>query len=350
MVNAISKEILEGNGNFDDILAVETDILDEAEVYHATTEELETVTEQPVVAEPEKDSSRFQDMWAKMDVNLGEMVKNVFETSERLIFIVCDDNVVYQNKKARSVLEIDDFQQNSKGSFFNFVDQEDWKLLADNIGGLLMEQKTINIRLKTARQKIVPLGLSAVYLPDISHFSFILIGKLQQKTEKAMINPLYDVNTGLPNFFLFEDRLLMAVNAEKDKPLSEVNKMAVLAVSIDNIDVFRNLQTEDVLYKKLACQLAMISDKRGTVARGLKYPFWCLLPIVDEVSLNDFVAKVKGVLDEGISDNFNKHEIAYSIGYTLFPSSAPSAKKLVQQTIQAVEKAKKVTGNTVVEL
>ncbi len=351
MAEIINKDFLEGNGNFDNGYAVDLDILREVETYRATMEDLETVSEQHVVAEAKKQTTLSANIWEKMDVNLGEMVKNVFETSERLIFIVCDDNVIYLNKKARALLGIDGFQSSSEGSFFNFVDPQDWNVLADNIGGMLMEQKKLNIRLKTLQQNVFPLTLSAVYLPDTSHFSFILIGSSQQKAEKVVVNPLYDISTGLPNFFLFEDRLQVAVNMEKDKQQAEVNRLAVVALSVDNVDVFRNMQLEDALYKKLAYQLALALDKKCTVARGLKYPFWFLLPMgKDGNSLNDSVSRIKSVLDAGISDNFNKYDVAYSLGATVFPVSAPSAKKLVQLTIQAVEQAKEKSGNVIVEL
>lgn len=349
MAEAISKEFLEGNGNFNNGLTVDLGVLEDAKLYHATTEDLEKIAEVPVVAEEPKGQILGRNAWADMDVNLGEIAKNVFDTSERLIFIVSDDNVVYLNKKARSFLGVDDFQQSFDGRFFNFVDSQDWHLLADNIGVMLMEQKKVSIRLKTPK-KIVPLVFSAVYLPDTSHFSFVLIGSLQQKAEKAVTNSLFDANTGLPNFFLFEDRLQMAINMEKDKPQSEMAKMAVVALSIDNIDAFEALQIEDVLYKKLAYQLALVLDKRCTVARGLKYPFWFLLSVgADEASLEDSVSKIREILDAGLSDDFNKYDLEYSLGIAVFPVSAPSAKKLVQLTIQAVEQAKQ-DGNNVVRL
>ena len=77
MAEAISKEFLEGNGNFNNGLTVDLGVLEDAKLYHATTEDLEKIAEVPVVAEEPKGQILGRNAWADMDVNLGEIAKNV---------------------------------------------------------------------------------------------------------------------------------------------------------------------------------------------------------------------------------------------------------------------------------
>lgn len=76
---------------------------------------------------------------------------------------------------------------------------------------------------------------------------------------------------------------------------------------------------EDYVLKKLSTTLVLSMRKNYTVARGLKYQFWVLMPdIIDETNLEIELAKIKSVFQEGVTDNFNTHEVITSMGVTVF--------------------------------
>ncbi len=348
----INQNSLEGSGTFVQDSSVDVSVLKQAHQHHVDLDSLEDFT---TVLEkqdemPIKKASSFCDEWMTLDVRLGEMADSVFEASGNVIIIVCDDNVVYFNKRARIVLGLDDFKSGIGEKFLSFVEQNDWALLTDNIGDMLMSKKVVDIHLRAVNNKIVPMAFSAVYLTDSSHFSFILVGQDVSKPEQFKLNGLYDELTSLPTFFLFEDRLQVAINTENSKEDSDVKrKMAVVALNIDNLSLFQQLNLADLMYKMLSHQLVLTLKKNSTIARGLKYSFWMLLPdVTDEKEVIGEIEKIKTVLNVGIADKFIHYELKYSLGISLYPQTALSAKKLIQQTISALKQAQKQGENRVV--
>ena len=271
------------------------------------------------------------------------MVNFVLNSSERPVIMISNDKIVYINQATMQFLELFDTKDALGESFFSFVEKDDWNLVAENIGDMLTNAKKLSIRMKTIHEKIVSMEFQAIYLPDSTRFSFILIGAHTSKSNKPFFNNLYDELTGLPNFFLFEDRVQMAINNENYKNTRLTKDLvAVAVVNVDNLDMFRKLHLEDFAIKKLANTLALSLKKNYTVARGLKYSFWILMP--DILTIQDFnveMEKLLNIFKEGVSDYFTNHEVVVSIGASVFPKPARSAKKLVEQSIEALKIAQK---------
>lgn len=280
--------------------------------------------------------------WKEMDVSLEDMVSNIFSTSERPIAIIRDDKIEYLNPIAIKILEVINLKSVQDEPFLKYVVKDDWNLLAENIGAMMAEAQKLKVRIRSLNGKVYPTVLQAVYLSDNRHFSFILIGnRVRENAPTAKMSSLYDEVTALPNFYLFEDRVQMAVNNEnyKDVRLAR-NMIAVAAISIDNIEVFKKLNMEEFALKKLASSLVLNLNKRYTIARGLKYPFWVLMDDVNsEQALDVELARIRSILDDGVQDNFTSHEVRSSIGVSIFPQPAHSGKKLIEQTISALQEA-----------
>lgn len=287
--------------------------------------------------------------WHNLDIKLGDLLNPLLNDSERPMVLVSDDRIVYCNQAIMQLLDIKNSKAVIGEPFLSFVDREDWNLLTTNIGEMLTSSKKQRIRLKSAAAKIVPIEFQAIYLPDSTHFSFILVGGHASKANKPFFNNLYDDLTGLPNFFLFEDRVQMAVNNEnyKDARLPK-DLIAVLAVSIENMESFRKMHLEDFIYKKLANMLVLSLKKNYTVARGLKYPLWILMPdLANGYELDMELKKLRNLFKEGVSDNFTTHELHVNIGVSVFPNPARSAKKLVEQAIAALKTAQEREGSSI---
>ena len=346
------ENFLEGGENVRPAEKKDADFIKDAEVLGIDLNGLETPEKKEIKSMPEENRKSKTPVrkafWEDLDVNLADIVNYVLDSSERPVIMVSDDKAVYFNYAAMQLLEITDSKAMVGEPFLSFVDKNDWNLMAENIGEMLTNAKKLSIKMHTAGGKSVAVDFQAIYLPDSTRFSFILIGAHISKSNKPFFNNLYDELTGLPNFFLFEDRVQMAVNNEnyKDSRLPK-DFIAVAAVNIENLEMFRKLHLEDFAIKKLANTLVFSLKKNYTVARGLKYSFWILMP--DILNLHDLdveMEKLLSIFREGVTDYFTTHEVIVSIGVSVFPKPARSAKKLVEQAIAALKEAQKTKGSS----
>ena len=277
--------------------------------------------------------------WQNLDVRLQDVIKSFISVSDSPVFLIRDDKLVYMNKTALKVLETG-FESDFLGrSFFDLVVKEDWNLLSKNIGEMLTASKDISVRLKTAKDKNITINFRAIYLSETDHFSFILIGDSVKENPRSIYNNLYDNVTGLPSFFLFEDRVQMAVVNENAKDnYQEASTISVAAINIDNIDGFRKMNIDDFVIKKIADTLMLNLPRTATLSVGLKYTFWLMFNVKNKRQFDEIVKRVLDVLNEGVRDNFTRHEIVFSMGISCFPQIATSSKKLMEQAIKALEK------------
>jgi GGDEF domain-containing protein len=322
-------------------------VLAQAKDYHVDLDNLEKVAEP--VEEQAVDTVNVVESWRKLDVNLSDIINMFIATSERPTFMIRDDRIVYVNPAALRMLEIGVDKEVLGHRFFSFVEKEDWNLLAENIGEMLTNSKSVQIRLRTANSKIKYLTFQAIYLSDLEHFSFILLGDHLNKTARPAFNNLYDDITGLPNFFLFEDRLQTVISLENIKENArDVQIVAVAAVNLDNIESFRKMHIEEDVMKKMAQNLVLNLPKSATVAVGLKYHFWIMLPLLkNKAEVDSEIRKIAEILNSGIQDNLTRHEVVFSMGVSLFPQLGRSAKKLIEQTIGAVKTAQESAQSSI---
>lgn len=283
------------------------------------------------------------------DVPLRDVVEKIFRRAERPFVIVRDDRIEYVNQAFLKLLDIADEREILQEKFLKLVSREDWDYLAANIGEMLTNNKIMEIKLVSTSHKIVKMKFEALYLSDNQHFTFILAGE-RPAVRGLPAAGMYDPVTGLPNFYLFEDRVQVAVNYENYKDMRQKkNMIAVCGISIDNFAAFQSIGMQGLVLRKLAEKLVLSLRKTYTVASGLKYQFWILLPdVMDEETLKIEVRKIKAVVSEPVADNFTSHEVKASVGVSVFPEPATSAKKLIEQSILAIQKAQRTSDQEVV--
>lgn len=339
---------LDGDNNDYNVVQTNLDILNSAKKYNIDLENLEKTN--PLWKNAPNSEKKRSETWRSLDVNLSDVVNVIISTSERPAFLIRDDKLFYINRAALKLIEIESDRDVIGKNFFNLVASEDWKMLAENIGEMLTSAKHQLIHLKSADGKIIPLIFQAIYLSEIEHFSFLLIGEHVKKEHKIEFNNLYDDLTGLPNFFLFEDRVQVAIASEGAMENAKYQKfIAVVVININNMEAFRKMHIEELIIKKMANNLVLNLPKNATVARGIKYNFWIMLPeLKNKLEINHEIRRICEILNEGINDNFTRHEILYSLGISSFPQPAHSAKKIIEQAIAAVKKAKENVKNLVV--
>lgn len=331
-------------GNTTSELAVDLDSLEnlDEEIYSGGVKQVveASIDAIPVILSTDvSKSAKIKTDWAGYALGMSDVLLKVFELSDRPFIVIRDDKVVYINKTALGILELQNEEGVIGNSFWSFVDQSDWNLLAQNIGAMLTDDKTMDIRMKTDKGRIYKIRLQAIYLDDEQHFTFVLVGD-----RKLKYNPgagLYDAITGLPNFYLFEDRLQIAVNNEKFKDVRQKkNMMAVLGVSIDNLDYLKEVNMVDFVFKKLASKLVFRLKKTYTIARGLKYPFWILInDFNNEHDLEVEVEKIKAIFDEPVAGNYMDYNISTSFGYSVYPNNTKTSNKLVELAVEAIKTA-----------
>ncbi len=345
-----------GSASVSSNAAIDTSVLEAVEPFVQMAEIKQYIPQSPVEedADGEENTAGRDDFIREADVRLDDIIKKFFSNSERPVVIVSDDKIEYANETMQKILEAGENEIVGQ-NFFSFVAEGDWNRLAENIGVMLTDGKKVNADLKSKNGKLYNVGLEAIYLPDARRFSFILIGQdrfdagkgLQERTtEKTAVLSLYDEVTGLPSFYLFEDRVQMAINYEnyKDSRLRK-NMVAVIAVSIDNIFVLRQQGIADFVLKKLASKLVLSLKKNYTVARGMAYEFWIMMNDISSMGDLDLeLRKLNAIFMEGVSDNITEHNVNTSIGVGIFPTVAKSAKKLLEQTIKATKKSQEKGG------
>lgn len=333
---------------------IKPDILSQAATYNVDLDSLENVQNfapEAVVRQAEFQEEKVEipqiTNLEEIDIKLSDIVTKIFERSHRPYVIVCDDKIEYMNRAALDLIGADDSSGVLHHNFLEFVVKDDWNKLAENIGVMLTDDAEVEFMMKSQLGKISRVKMHAIYVPDSQHFSFILVGLPPEgavtSTTQTVVN-MFDASTGLPNFYLFEDRVQVAVNNENYKDVRQSrNMIAVLGVSLDNLQMFKQAKMDEFIIKKLASRLVLGLPKHYTVARGLKYQFWIMMNDISSLpELEVEVAKVRKMLDEPVADNFVEHFVHASIGISVFPKPAKSAKKLMEQAIAAVNEAQKL--------
>ena len=344
------KQLLEGDKDLGPAVYQDKKILSQAANYHVNVDGLEknqlqndiykTVSVNDFNPENSKILKKERHLWQEMDVGLADIIRLVLENSERPVVVISDDKIIYLNKTLMLMLGLKDVRQALGNPFLSFVNKNQWNSLAENIGEMLTNAKKVRIDLKAENGKIVHSDFQAIYLPDTSHFSFILIGSHVQTQNHSVdvLKNLYDDLTGLPNFFLFEDRVQVAVNNESYKKYSTgKNIIAIVGIAIQNFEERDDKIWKEQVLAEIATDLVLSQQKIVTVARGIKYQFWMLFPILrNEKEFSVEFDKVKDVLKKAVKN----HNLVFSVGVNFYPEPAGSAKKLIEQAVVALEKAK----------
>lgn len=290
-----------------------------------------------------------KNLFEKIDVHLQDIIDKCFRNSERPIVIIRDDKVIYGNAAFLRLVNIDNPTKILNHNFMEYVVKDYWNIVAENIGEALTTTKSIQIGIKDSVNNLHKVNFDAVYIPDNHTFSFILIGEhLEVRQSEALC--LYDTVTGLPTYYLLEDRIQTIINSKNNKDISFGKEItALIGIAIDNIDNFDRLGNTNLILKRLTSRVGLSLNKNYTLARGLKFQFWVLIPNIDDYeSLETEVNNIKTLFDDPVEDNFSRYEIKTSIGVSTFPEPATSGKKLIEQATMSVEKAQKDGGNKVI--
>ena len=204
-------------------------------------------------------------------------------------------------------------------------------------GAVLWVELTINLMRKADG---VPHGL-VVTAVDITEL---------RRTEGAFRDlSLLDPLTKLPNRRLLRDRLKSAVARAR----REERKVAVLFIDLDGFKPINDTQgheTGDWLLKAVAQRLSECLREYDTAARLGGDEFVVLLPnLTESENAAQIAERIRTTLASPFfTDGKGRLEISASIGVSLFPDHAESARDLLQASDEAMYLAKKSGRNRVV--
>lgn len=160
---------------------------------------------------------------------------------------------------------------------------------------------------------------------------------------------MFDSLTALPSFDLFEDRLQTAINGEISKDLRlKRAKIAVVGLFLDNLSMFDEREVRRMLLRKTGEKLVSALPENFTVARGINYHFWVMMPNMPgdkEIALE--VQKIQSAAMQPIVADYAEYRLLCSIGVSVFSGKGATAKQLVEEAIMALQKAQSDGENNI---
>ena len=284
-----------------------------------------------------------------MEITIPDMARGIFDKLERPVIIVCDDNIEYVNAAFLKMLEITNPNKILNEKFLKFVSQDDWDFIAENIGDILTENGTLELRMLNADYKVIKMMFDTMYLEDKDHFCFMLMGRpVEVKVSANAI--MYDDKIGLPRFSLFEDRVQNMIDYENYKsPALKRDKLVVCGVAIKNFTALKNDGQAEFIMQRLAEKLLLSLNKLYTIAVGGRYQFWLLLPdMQSDIEIEQEINNIQNLFNQPIIGKHIRHDISVAMGVSVYPDTAQSAKKMISQAELAIRQALKEKQSQVV--
>ncbi|MFY0544398.1 putative bifunctional diguanylate cyclase/phosphodiesterase [Brevibacillus sp. H7] len=169
----------------------------------------------------------------------------------------------------------------------------------------------------------------------------------RKRFEEQIIHQAYHDNlTGLPNRFLFEDRILL----ELEHAALYQQSFAVIFIDLDRFKPINDSlghAVGDLILQEVAKRLSSILRKTDTVSRLGGDEFIVLLP---NIKSTQDVAEVSHKIVHSLSEPFyvSGHElfIGVSVGSSIFPIDGKDVKTLIKHADAAMYRAKENGGNT----
>ncbi len=161
---------------------------------------------------------------------------------------------------------------------------------------------------------------------------------------------MFDEQTGLPSFNLFEDRLQTAlVNERVKNQRFRRLKIAVVGIMIKNLSSFPEGKAREIMLRQTAGRLVSFLPQNYTVARGINYPFWIMMPYLESKEDGRVtIEKMKALLAQPVKTEKGEYRLECRIGAVLFEHDPEdSVSTLVGKAIYALKKAEETDKSVV---
>ncbi|MDO4183647.1 MAG: diguanylate cyclase [Rhodospirillales bacterium] len=146
---------------------------------------------------------------------------------------------------------------------------------------------------------------------------------------------MYDDESGLVSYYLFEDRLQTAINYESHKDVRvKRDKIVVLGINVENLNLF---DSPESIIREIAVRMKIYLPSNYTLARGIRYTFWLMMPRLntgEEIDLE--LARVRTIFRTPLKNN---ERLVTSMGASIYDGEDTKAKSLVEKAIIALQRA-----------
>ena len=164
--------------------------------------------------------------------------------------------------------------------------------------------------------------------------------ELQRSMAELKHHALHDDLTGLPNRYLFEDRLKQAIKE------CERRGYCTLCVAVINLDRFREINNVlghdggDEVLRQMAGRISNLLRASDSVARVGGDTFALILPQSDEEAAHTVARKIFLAMDEPFDVHETAIEMSVSIGISMVPVHGTRPDVLLQRADLAMRQAK----------
>ena len=274
--------------------------------------------------------------------------RSLVENSPNAIIVHHGDEIVYVNSAAVELYRALDASMMIGKHIKKLVHPDSHALLSSQLKKIGEQASTT---LPAVEQKHIRFDKS-VFPAEVSTSSIFFRGKhevqsivrdiTRRKDEEQRLKyqATHDFLTGLPNRFLFHDRLQHALNRAK-------RSSAVGAVLYLDLDRFKSIndvyghETGDVVLQEVSKRLRTLLRESDTVARLGGDEFVVLLEDLDNVNVASLVANhILQDFFEPLNLNDNEILISFSIGISLYPQDGSTVQILLQAADAAMYNAK----------
>ncbi len=176
---------------------------------------------------------------------------------------------------------------------------------------------------------------------EITHYVILLEDVTEQREQREQLEymALHDGLTDLPNRTLFNDRLHQAIrSARRDN-----EPLAVMLMDLNNFKEINDSmghQVGDEILREIATRLLEIIRGGDTVARMGGDEFLILLPAAKHAKQQQFIKRIRSILDTPFIVAGRSFEISASIGVALFPEDGEEPEILLKRADVAMYAAK----------
>ncbi|MGD9638416.1 MAG: diguanylate cyclase [Alphaproteobacteria bacterium] len=295
-----------------------------------------------------------------------------FEFASAAFFVVCQNQIIYVNKKAPELLHYRFESDLLEKKFIDFIDDSSKSLFENSIEILLEEHKTIGIRLVGNGGRKIDVVISARHVLDDNYFTYLIeavditpLRKLEeknQKNEELLIKASgYDTITNLPERKFFDDRLEKLIARSLRFADGKLEKIRTLvAILIVDIDAFSEIEklygktTADKLLAAIAVRLSSCVDEADTVAKNQDGDQFLLIiegyPSSNRIiTTEDDIKNIAEYILKTLKKPFNimgeDIEIRCSIGISYFPKHGRTSPLLLRIAQSALDAIKSSGGN-----
>lgn len=171
------------------------------------------------------------------------------------------------------------------------------------------------------------------------------ISEMKIQQDKIKFQAYHDALTGLPNRYLAQDRLTVAIRQAKRNG----NKIAVLFVDMDNFKLINDSlghTNGDLLLQEFGKRLKQVAREQDTVARLGGDEF---LIIVNNIQTNhhvdEFTLRLMMIINEPYLIESQKIHVTASIGIALYPDDGVQAQDLIKNSDLAMYQSKSENKN-----